>query len=302
MNIYSHFSASGTKLKPFPFISELAMEGYLVENSGILNLFDDHEVRIKENEKSWKRGEGHGRIDLLAFYGESVVAVIELKNGVLDEAALKQLYEYFENKKHLDYVADSFELSSNEEAGKFQWLGVLVGTDIQDGLKTTIEHNNSSGKTPVAVIILNRYKCEEERRVYTITDTVIVPNKSTKDYTKYVFNEGVYNKRALIFGMIQAYVGKHFSTINSQEFKNKINALKKKGKPILKDYDEAVREDTTPNSKGNIDPYYFTTKPEDAIAFNDGAKVAVLNWWRISDMPLMKEIAKTLGYSFEEVS
>jgi len=29
MNIYSHFSATGSKPKPFPFISDLAMEGYL---------------------------------------------------------------------------------------------------------------------------------------------------------------------------------------------------------------------------------------------------------------------------------
>ena len=104
----------------------------------------------------------------------------------------------------------------------------------------------------------------------------------------------MYNKRALILAMIQAYAGKHFIATNSQEFKNTINALKKKGKPILKDYDEAVREDTTPNSKGNIDTYYFTAKPEDAIEFNDGVKLAVLSWWTINLAPmLMENPAKT---------
>ena len=77
MNIYSHFSASGSKLEPIPFTSELAMEGYLVDNPDVLKLSADDEIEIKETEKSWKRGSGNGRIDLLAFYGESVAAVIE---------------------------------------------------------------------------------------------------------------------------------------------------------------------------------------------------------------------------------
>jgi len=295
MKIYSHFSATGSKLKHCPFISELAMEGYLVENPEILNLSDDDdEIRIEENEKSWRKGENQGRIDLLAFYGDSTAAVIELKNGILDEPALEQLYEYFKDKKHLEYVANSFELSSKEGV---QWQGVLVGTGIKDGLKTTIEKNNSSGEIPIAVMTLKRYKDEGEGRIYTITDTVISPKKDKKDHTKYAFDGGLYNKRRLVLAMIQTHVKKHFATIDPEEFKNRLNALRK-DKPILMDYEEAVREDNTPNRNGNIDKYYFTTKPEDAIVLKDG-KLAVLSWWTIHDLDIMKAIAKTLGCSFE---
>jgi RecB family endonuclease NucS len=102
MNIYSHFAASGTKLEAFPFVSELAMEGYLAENPDILKLSDDDEVRIVELEKDWKRdGEGRGRIDLLASYGDSTFAVIELKKGDLDLEAFNQLKSYFKDKVHL---------------------------------------------------------------------------------------------------------------------------------------------------------------------------------------------------------
>ena len=52
MNIYSHFSASGNMLEPFPFVSELAMEGYIVENPDVLKLSDDDDIEIIELEKA----------------------------------------------------------------------------------------------------------------------------------------------------------------------------------------------------------------------------------------------------------
>jgi RecB family endonuclease NucS len=126
MNIYSHFSANGTKLVPFPFVSELAMEGYIVEHPDVLKLPDDDEKpHVLELEKDWKRGEkGRGRIDLLVRYGDSTFAVVELKKDELDLAALDQLNEYFTDGIHLRSVADSFELSAEDKKpDRFPWLG-----------------------------------------------------------------------------------------------------------------------------------------------------------------------------------
>ena len=295
MNIYSHVSANGSELEPFPFPSELAMEGYLAENPDVLKL--DNEVpRIIEMEKEWPREKGRGRIDLLAQYGDSTFAVVELKNDEVGLAAFTQLESYFEAKEHLKSVADSFQLES-KETNKFPWLGVLVGNGISAELKEKLISNNSdSNKIPVAAIILNRYRSGNQ--TYTFTDAVF-PKKG-KDRADYLFNGGKYKKGRLVLAMFKAYAEEHYDRLSASELLALSNTIPFR-KPILMDYDTAHTNDYTPNSKGNCVRYYFS-KPEEALVLKDGAKLAVLNWWAIDDMPVIEKIAKALGCSFSSVS
>jgi len=295
MNIYSHFSASGSELEPFPFPSELAMEGYLVENPDVLKL--DNEVpRIIEIEKEWPREKGRGRIDLLAQYGDSTFAVVELKKEEIGLAAFAQLESYFEAKEHLNSVADSFQLEA-KETNQFPWLGVLVGNSISAELKEKLISNNSdSNKIPVAAIILNRYKSGNQ--TYTLTD-VVFPKKG-KDRADYLFKGGTYKKGRLVLAMFKAYAEEHYDRLNASGLKDSIKDIPFR-KPLLLDYDTAYTKDNTPNSKGNCVRYYFS-KPEEAIVLKDGTKLAVLNWWAIDDMPVIEKIAKALGCSFASVS
>ena len=304
MNIYSHFSAAGKRLEPFPFIVELAMEGYIVENQEILKLSDDDEPQVIELEKEWKRGkekeENRGRIDLLVSYGDSIYAIVELKNDILTVEAFTQLKSYFEDKKHLGAVsasiADTFELGSKDHS--ISWRGVLVGTGIEPQLKEDIEKYNSNSDIPFAVIILNRYKCDNQ--IYTLTDIAVSPKKG-RNHSKYEFKGRLYTKGRLVLALIKSYVEENYDKTNASELKNRLSSIKPKYFPILMDYQDAVDKTNTPNAKGNIVRYYFI-KPEEAIEFKDGAKLAVLDWWEIKDMPIIKEIAKILGFTFKLVS
>jgi len=297
MNLYSHVSASGSELEPFPFPSELAMEGYLVENPNVLKL-DNESPQILAIEKEWQRDEKgrRGRIDLLAHYGDSTIAVVELKNDEIGLEAFAQLESYFESKDHLKSVADSFQLESKDEINKFPWLGVLVGNSISTELKEKLISNNSApDKIPVAAIILNRYKSGNQ--TYILTD-VVFPKKG-KDRSDYLFKGSKYKKGRLVLAMFKAYVDEHYG-LNASGLKDLIKDISFR-KPLLLDYETARRNDNTPNTKGNCVSYYFS-KPEEALVLKDDIKLAVLNWWSIDDMPVIEKIAKALGYSFSCVS
>jgi hypothetical protein len=85
MQLYRHLTANHITLKPMPFLRELSMEAYLVENPEILALDTDElsSVAVIEAEVPVPKGrpsrQGDGRIDLIASYGEATLGIIELK-------------------------------------------------------------------------------------------------------------------------------------------------------------------------------------------------------------------------------
>ena len=304
MNIYSHVSASGGKLEPFDFTSELAMEGYLVENPEILKLFDDEHIEIKEIERQWKKGGGNdGRIDLLVSYGDSIFAVVELKNNKLDMEALKQLRQYLGNRAHLSAVANYFKLDSNESG--FRWLGVLVGTGITDEAEKEIRLNNSNPQNiPLAVIALRRYRDDKEKRIYTVTNVLVDPSKSGNlPPPPLQFNGRGYTRGRLLLAVVQTYArennvktGKELEARLQRHFPNDTKYHRHNGRLILADYDWAVKDSKIVDAKGNTSRNYFI-KPEEAVVFQDGTKLAVLSSWAASGVPVIENIASALGYS-----
>ncbi len=85
MQVFRQFTANNITLQSFPFLKELAMEAYLIENESILQLDDsefsaveilDAEIALKEGRKSANRD---GRIDILARYGVDYLGIVELK-------------------------------------------------------------------------------------------------------------------------------------------------------------------------------------------------------------------------------
>jgi len=142
---------------------------------------------------------------------------------------------------------------------------------------------------------MNRYKCENQ--IYTLTDIAVEPKKG-KDRTEYEFEGKKYKKGRLVLAMIKYYVEKNYNKLNATELKSLLHFSGKTyntgGKPILMDYKEAVEISNRPNSNGNIYRYYFI-KPEEAIVFSDGTKLAVLDWWSKYDIPTIKKIAEVLG-------
>ncbi len=74
MKLYTHLTANNIKLQEMPFIRELSMEAYLIENEDVLSLDEENlsDVEIIDSELTIKFGrkskDSDGRIDLLALY------------------------------------------------------------------------------------------------------------------------------------------------------------------------------------------------------------------------------------------
>ena len=107
MQLLKHFTANNIRFSPYPFIRELSMEAYLIENESVLLLDDENfsDIEIIDVELSLKHGrkkkKADGRIDILAVYNQQTYALIELKLGELNEMHLGQLEDYLLQKKSL---------------------------------------------------------------------------------------------------------------------------------------------------------------------------------------------------------
>jgi hypothetical protein len=127
--------------------------------------------------------------------------------------------------------------------GKLRWLGILVGTGMKEGLKEEVERNNSKPQSiPVAVIIINRYRNDRERQIYTTTDIVVAPKKG-KDRSRFEFRGRQYTKGRLVLAMIKSYAEEHYGNTNASELKNRLQGLLDKSDRkinALVDYDWAV--------------------------------------------------------------
>ena len=107
MEIYRQITANNLELKEYPFLKELAMEAYLLENEEILSLDNsnfndvtvlDAEIALKSGRKTSNRD---GRIDILAKYGMDYLAIVELKINEINEETLAQLEDYLNEKEQL---------------------------------------------------------------------------------------------------------------------------------------------------------------------------------------------------------
>ena len=210
MQLYRHLTADHVTLKAMPFMREIAMEAYLIDNPDILALDEDDlsTVEIVEAEVPMLLGrrskQGDGRIDLLAIYGDSTVGVIELKHGELNETHLLQLDDYFVNT---DPIRNKCQEFLETQDPKF--LGVLVGTSIDSGLRASIENGRVvQANVPVAAMTLARYT-GNDNNVYVVTETFFHNVSRRFDKTKYEFNGRVYGKNRLVLACIKEYVEDH---------------------------------------------------------------------------------------------
>lgn len=210
MQLYRHLTANHVALKEMPFLRELSMEAYLIENSDVLALDEDDlaDVSISDAEVplpgARKARQTDGRIDLVAVYGESTVGILELKLGQLEQPHLEQLEDY------IGSILDSRDfLKRFVDAEDPQLIGVLVGSSISSALREKIEQGYMIlNEIPVAALTLTRYK-GNDNNVYVATDTLFHNVSRNFDRTKYRFNEKVYGKGRLVLAIIKAYVDHH---------------------------------------------------------------------------------------------
>lgn len=210
MYIHKHFSANNLSYEPFPFLRELAMEAYILENENVLSLESagyeevaivDSEVHIPELDSS-----KNGRIDILAKYGQDYIAIVELKMGKLSLDHLKQLEGYLNKKdKILQKNPQLWDKTISKEP---QWIGILVGEKIDRELMLKITENagySYNNQIPIAALAINRFR-GQDGNVYVVTDTYFVTKSKGKDMAKYKFNESEYGKGRLVLAVMKYYI------------------------------------------------------------------------------------------------
>jgi hypothetical protein len=295
MKLYRHVTANSILLKPMPFIRELSMEAYLIENEAVLRLNDDDfsEVQIIDSELPVPKGrptrDTDGRIDLLALYNSETLGIIELKNAVLGQEHFKQLQEYFSQK---DEIYSAHKDAVNSQSGSPRWIGVLVGTGIEPGLQEQLVSGTLkiSDDIAVAALVVSRYR-SDDGQVFVTVDSFY--RNVTKDRTKYSFNGEIYGKGRLALALVRKYIEDHPSI----QFADLQQAFPKKTQGALGVF--ATLEDAQAIfAKWGFKRHFIE---EDELLKVGSTTVAVCSQWGIGNIGNLIALARALKYKVEEV-
>jgi len=294
MEIYRQITANNIVLQEYPFIKELAMEAYLIENEEVLSL-DKHNfanVTVLDAEIALKKGRasGDGRIDILANYGGEYLAIVELKNAPLDEQALAQLQDYLNQKEQILQMHNYWEPQDTPP----KWIGILVGTAITTELQEKLAQGYAYNDIPIAALTIRRFRSAERKDIFVVTDTYFKFNYGNKDYSKFSFEGKEYNKGRLVNAVIQKYVALNPATTYGQ-LEKAFPARLQGNYGVFNTLEEA----TAIFNKSNHKRYYI--KPQEVIDLADGVAIATCNQWNPHNIQAFIEQADKHGLMIELV-
>ena len=297
MYIHKHITANNIKIDPYPFLKEIAMEAYLIENVSALSLesvgFD--EVTIIDNEITLKDGRDlnkNGRVDIVAKYGRDYIAIIELKIGEINTDTLSQLEGYLRERQQI--ILKFRDILDSENSGKEpKWIGVMVGETIHPDLMLEIRrgHYLEGTDIPIAAMTLRRFR-GKDGNIYVATDTYFMDKVKGKDYTKYFFNGIEYKKNRLVLAVLKDYVQKHPTITYSQLEKDFPPALQ--GRETFTTEDKAKEKLNEKKGKRNF------IEPDELITLQDKTTIAISNQWGIDNIPRFIEHCKKIGITITE--
>lgn len=297
MRIYRHLTANGIRLEPFPFVRELAMEAYLLENEEVLALDDDSfaAVEIVDAELTLKLGrksqDTDGRIDILATYSQEWVAVIELKLGELNDLHLTQLEDYLLQKEQI--LAEYPDVVSSEVSANPKWIGVLVGATIAPPLSEKLKAGyTTQAGVPIAALTVQRFR-GADGSVLVTTDSHFSYKSGSKDYTKYKFDGMDFGKSALVLAVIRHHIGRNPS-LTLAELQRIFPKALQGSRGVVASADEANEIYQRTGRKRHF------LNPEDLVAAAD-SRVAVSTQWGVKNIGRFIEKAKSLGYEIHPV-
>jgi len=212
MEIFRQITANNIELKEYPFLKELAMEAYLIENEEILRLDSnnfndvtvlDAEIALKSGRKTSNRD---GRIDILAKFGMDYLAIVELKINEINQETLNQLEDYLTEREQL--IKKHPEFWTDNECSP-QWIGLMIGTSISPELQRKLQdgYKTESGIS-IAGMVLRRFR-GQTNEIYVIADTFFNYNYTNRDFSKFEFKGVVYNKSRLVNKVVKSYVEKY---------------------------------------------------------------------------------------------
>ena len=292
MEIFKQITANGITLKEYPFIKELAMEAYLLENGDILKLdktnFDsvsvlDEEIALKKGQKN-----GDGRIDLLVKYSDEYLGIVELKLNEINEQSLKQLENYLEQRSQILEMDTNYWESNSEP----KWIGVLVGNEISSGLREKLLNGYTTKENiPIAGMTIRRFR-SPNNEIFVVTDTFFKFNYGSKDFSKFKFNGNSYNKGRLVNAVIKKVVEDN-PEITFSELKQKFPDIVQGSMGVfdLKEKAEEIFERT------NRIRYYI--KPDEVIQLADNVLISTSTQWHPDNIKAFIEQARIGGYNVE---
>lgn len=265
-------------LSEFPFVTELAMEDYILSNKGVIEAGFGGSLEIKHvNEKVIKLSDGkQGRIDLFAVYKDSPV-IIELKNDILEKSHLVQLVKYLDKGKKDDFFPDS-------KSSDVTWGGILVGTGIKPSLFDDIKNVDGF---EVALVQLNRFRTTLDQSL--VVSNVVFPFTKLGSRVKYYsFNGSSYSMSMLIWACTKDYVKKH-KDVTFNDLSGLVNIT-----TGLKVLEELYKVPLLQKSYRRM--YY--DKPDQQIVLGETSYV-VLGWWGSHELGLIEKIISNLGYKVD---
>jgi hypothetical protein len=120
-----------------------------------------------------------------------------------------------------------------------------------------------------------------------------VSSQDNRDFTKYVFEGQIYNKRRLVLAIVQAYVRDHPGTTLAQ-LEKVFPANLQGSHRVFKTIEDALDVvNRTGHKRHFIDP-------DEVIKLADDRKVAVATMWGADNLKAFLDQARTLGYTPKE--
>ena len=289
MEIFKQITANGITLNEYPFIKELAMEAYLLENENILKLdktnFDS--VSVIDTEIALKKGRkcGDGRIDMLVKYSDEYLGIIELKLNEINEKSLEQLENYLDQRAQI--IEMNYDYWESESDPK--WIGVLVGSDISSGLRDKLTEGYSYKENiPIAGMTIRRFR-SQNNEIFVVTDTFFNYKYGSKDYSKFKFNGNSYNKGRLVNAVIKKLIEDNPQTTFSEL--KQIFPEKAQGSMGVFDTKEKAEEIYR---RTNRVRYYI--KPDEIIQLADNISISTSTQWNSENIKTFIEYSKKRGY------
>lgn len=286
MEIYRQITANNLPIKDYPFLKELAMEAYLLENEEILKLDRDNfndviildeEIALKEGRKS-----GDGRIDILAKYSGEYLGIVELKIGEINDDALGQLQQYLDQRKQILGIDAGYW----NETTPPKWVGVLVGSSISSALQEKLVNGYEYEGIPIAALTIRRFRHGSE--IYVISDTYFRYKYSNKDFSKFQFLGQSYNKGRLVNSVVRSYVDSNVNVTFAklkEAFPDTLQGTF--GVFSLKETAEEIFQRTGHKR--------FYINPDEIIRLHDGTEISTCTQWSIHNIKLFIEHIGKMG-------
>jgi len=172
--IFKHFPDKAKELERKPFMQEAYLEGFLLDNiKAAFELYDLDEIRLLDRQVVLPGSNKKIDILLLNNKDEPELIIVEIKKGIADEPALRQLLDYLNiwERDHQKIIGfnDEAEKALRELGVKRQPAkakGILVASEFEPNLEKTMSEKEIQG------IEINKYIVPESGESFIFLDYV----------------------------------------------------------------------------------------------------------------------------------